>query len=78
MARTMVDIDAGVLHELERRAELAGKSLGQLISELVAAVLAQEQAGRLRTEPFAWISRPMGALVDLEDTAALHRPLDSD
>jgi hypothetical protein len=78
MARTTVDIDAAVLRDLKRRGKLTGKSLGQLISELVAAALAQEEAGRLRAEPFLWISRPMGARVDLEDKEALYRALDSE
>ncbi len=78
MPRTTVDIDAAVLRDLKRRGKLTGKSLGQLISELVAAALAQDEAGSLRSEPFTWISRPMGARVDLEDKEALYRALDSE
>jgi len=40
MPRTTIDIDASVLRELKRLQKRAHKSLGQLISELVATALA--------------------------------------
>jgi len=71
MPRTTVDIDAAVLHELKRRQKREGKSLGQLISEIVAAALAREEAGEQQSRPFAWTARCMGARIDLEDKAAV-------
>lgn len=77
MARTTVDIDASVLRELKRLQKRAGKPLGQLISELVAAALAREDEGTEEARPFQWTSRPMGARVDLEDKGAVRAALDA-
>jgi hypothetical protein len=73
MPRTTIDIDAGVLRELKRRQRREGKTLGQLVSELLAVSLreAKEQARGLQ-----WKARPMGARVDLEDKEAVRRALD--
>jgi len=71
MPRTTIDIDAAVLRELERRKRREGKTLGKLVSELLA--------GALRTDadaaPFDWTTQPMGAKIDLEDKEAVRRAL---
>ena len=77
MARTTVDIEASVLRELKRLQKREGKSLGQLISELVAAALAHEAEVPEEGRPFQWTSRPMGARVDLEDKEAVRAALDA-
>ena len=46
--------------------------MGELASELLAGALARP-ADR---PPFRWISKPMGALVDIEDKEALRRAMD--
>ena len=74
MPRTTIDIDAAVLRELKRRQRKEGKSLGQLVSELLAGSLRRE--GEEPAPPFTWATRPMQALIDLEDKEALHRALD--
>jgi hypothetical protein len=74
MPRTTIDIDASVLRELKRRGRAEGKSLGQLVSELVAMALAQVSDPSL---PFTWVSRHLGARVDLEDKEALSALLDA-
>jgi hypothetical protein len=74
--RTTLDIDDPVLRELKRRQRAEGKSLGKLASELLARALAEphsEAAGA----PFAWISRDMGARVDLADKEALYAAMDA-
>ncbi len=73
MPRTTIDIDAGVLRELKRRQRKEGKTLGQLVSELLAVSLrrAERPADGLR-----WTARPMGARVDLEDKEAVRRALE--
>jgi hypothetical protein len=76
MPRTTVDLDASVLRELKRLQKRCKKPLGQLISELVSAALAREAATAEEPPPFVWISRPMGARVDLEDKEALRAALD--
>ena len=78
MPRTTIDIDASVLRELKRLQKRAHKSLGQLISELVATALARDEARDMDAEAdFAWTARPMGARVDLEDKEALRAALES-
>jgi hypothetical protein len=75
MARTTVDIDPSVLRELKRLQRRQGKTLGRLVSELLAAALAEQEPSP--APAFNWISRPMGAVVDLEDKEAVRRALDS-
>jgi hypothetical protein len=54
-----------------------GRSMGKIVSELLADALSRRQqpAG---TRQFKWISRPMGALVDLSDKDALYAALERD
>ena len=73
MPRTTIDIDAGVLRELKRRQRKEGKTLGQLVSELLAASLRQ---GDRPAVGLPWTARPMGARVDLEDKEAVRRALE--
>ena len=74
MPRTTIDIDAAVLRELKERRRREGKTLGRLVSELLARALSAES----REEPtFAWTSQPMGARVDLDDKEAVRRALES-
>jgi mRNA-degrading endonuclease RelE of RelBE toxin-antitoxin system len=78
MARTTVDIDAAVLRDLKRLQKRQGKSLGRLISELVAAALTREKAAEKETSPFRWKARAMGARIDFEDKEAVRAALESD
>jgi plasmid stability protein len=71
--RTTIDLDPGVLRDLKARARREHKSLGRVASELLSASLAVEQTAE--GPPFSWTSRPMGALVDLEDKEAVRRAL---
>lgn len=74
MPRTTIDIDASVLRELKARARRDRRSIGQIASELLAGALHSSQPpGRRRIQ---WITRPMGALVDLEDKEAVRRALE--
>ncbi|HEX9892240.1 MAG TPA: ribbon-helix-helix protein, CopG family [Actinomycetota bacterium] len=75
MPRTTVSIDASVLRALKRRARDEGKSLGQVMSELLAPALrAQKRAGE--APAVRWRSRAMEARVDLEDRDAVMEALD--
>lgn len=76
MSRTTVDIDPTVLRELKQRQRAEGKSLGQLISELVAAALASDR-GTAPPPDFHWEAQPMRARVDLDDKAAVYAALDA-
>ena len=73
MARTTLDIDATVMRELRRRQAAEGKTIGSLVSELLAVALA---ASRSPLPPFAWTAKAMSAMVDLEDRDAVHAILD--
>jgi hypothetical protein len=75
--RTTIDLDATVVRELKRRSKGAGKSMGQVASELLAASLG-EQAGRPRKPGLTWIAKDLGRpLVDLEDKEAMRALLDA-
>jgi hypothetical protein len=74
MPRTTIDIDSSVLRELKRRKQLEGKTLGRLVSELLAAALAREPT-EAEQPPLHWTSRPMDARIDLEDEEAVRRAL---
>lgn len=74
MPRTTIDIDAQVLRDLKDRQERDGKSLGQLVSEIVAGALRDEAEPPI--EPFTWTTSRMRARVDLTDKDAVFRALD--
>jgi hypothetical protein len=73
MPRTTLDIDPSVLAELKRRQRREGKTLGRLVSELLA-----ERLDRDALPPpnaFEWHARPMSARVDLDDAEAVRRAM---
>jgi hypothetical protein len=78
MPRTTVDIDPTVLRALKARQRREGKTLGRLVSELLSTAMqaAGEDEPRPPT-PLVWSSRPMGALVDLDDAEAVRRALEA-
>jgi hypothetical protein len=75
MARTTLDIDTPLLEELKKLQREQRRSLGKIVSQLLADALA-----RRKTSPafpkLRWISRPMGARVDLADKEAVYGILD--
>lgn len=73
--RTTVDIDAPILREVKALQAREGKSLGRLISDLLARAL-KHDAAHGHSRPGEWIAKPMRARVDLLDKEALHRALD--
>ncbi len=75
--RTTVDIDDPILKDLKRLQRREGKSLGRLVSDLLALALAAQQRGSQPAVPFfKWIARPMHARVDLADKHALLDAMD--
>lgn len=77
MPRTTLDIDGPVLQDLKRLQKREGKSLGRLASDLLASALRRQ--GRREPSPsFQWVSRPMGARVNLADREAVRAALDAD
>ena len=75
--RTTVDIDDPILRELKRLQEQEGKSLGRLVSDLLAFALGQRKTLKAPSD-FRWISKPMRARVDLTDRDAVLDALDRD
>jgi hypothetical protein len=74
MPRTTIDIDSAVLRELKDRKQREGKTLGQLVSELLARAL-RTDASPSRRE-LGWRSQPMRARVDIDDKEAVRRALE--
>lgn len=75
--RTTIDIDDPILREVKAIDEKEGRSMGAVVSELLADALSRRRAGRERPT-FRWTSRPMKALVDLTDKDAVYAALDAD
>jgi hypothetical protein len=75
--RTTVDIDDPILREVKALQEKDGRSMGAVVSELLADALARRRAARTRPA-FRWTSRPMKALVDLTDKDAVHTALEAE
>ena len=75
MPRTTVNIDGPVLRDLKRRQQREKKTLGALISELLAQALGGQGASRAARRGFSWTSRPMRARVDLADKDAVQDAL---
>jgi len=75
--RTTIDLDPTVVRELKRRSKGAGKSMGQLASELLAASLREQGSRQGDPVRLEWIAKDLGRpLVDLEDKEALRAVLD--
>jgi hypothetical protein len=73
--RTTIDLDPLVLAELKKRQHAEGKTLGELVSELLAPAL-REGARPSVSADLNWPSRDMGALLNLEDKDAVWARLD--
>lgn len=73
--RTTVDIDAPILREVRALQAREGKSLGRLVSDLLARALEQDSP-HAASSPREWFAKPMQARVDLMDKESLHRALD--
>lgn len=75
--RTTIDIDEPILKDLKRLQQREGKSLGRLVSDLLAQSLADYRQATPRSTPaFNWIARPMGARIDLADKHAVLDAMD--
>lgn len=71
--RTTIDIDAVVLRELKRLQAQESRTLGSLVSELLAQALHARKAEAPRRERHRFRTFSMGRpLVNLEDKEAIH------
>jgi hypothetical protein len=79
MARTTLNLDTALLEELKRLQEKETKSLGELVSELVAEALVHRARSEKAAPPnFRWITGKMGARVDLSDKEAVYAALEEE
>ena len=69
--RMTIDIDDPILHDLNRLKAQEGKSLGRLVSDLLAQALNARTAARATSSLPAWIAKPMRPRVDLTDKEAV-------
>ena len=74
--RTTIDIDDAILKEVKRLQAKQGKSLGRMVSDLLAQSLAQADKPPARAPGFRWTARPMKARMDLSDKHALLDAMD--
>ena len=78
MAQITLDIDSPILQELKALQRQQHRSLGQLVSQLLAEALALRKHLKESFFSLDWVSCPMGARVDLSDKEALYAILDED
>ena len=74
--RTTIDIDDPILRQIKLLQQEQGKSLGRLVSDLLAQSLAQANKRSARGPAFRWLSKPMNARVDLADKHAVLDAMD--
>lgn len=74
--RTTIDIDDPILNEVKKLRKPEGKSLGRIISDLLAQALRQRKATGQKPKQIRWISRGMGARIDLTDKEALYTAME--
>jgi hypothetical protein len=74
--RTTVDIDDPILKDLKKIQEKEGKSLGRMISDLLAKAIAEHKSPKPSARPPRWISKAMDARIDLSDREALYVALE--
>ena len=75
MPRITVDIDGPLLKELKTLQKKEKRSLGQVMSQLLADALFQKKKTP-RVSKLHWVFRPMKARVDFSDKAILSTLLD--
>ena len=74
--RTTVDIDGPLLDEIRRIRDQEGKSMGRVVSDLLAQALASRRDRSTETTQLRWTARSLGAQVDLNDKEALYRRIE--
>jgi hypothetical protein len=74
--RTTIDIDDPILADLKRLQQREGKSLGRLVSDLLAQSLSMPRPTAHKTLKLRWNSKPMHARIDLADRDALLDAMD--
>ncbi|MBN1944528.1 MAG: hypothetical protein JW797_02580 [Bradymonadales bacterium] len=76
MARTTLDIETPIMEEIKELQQRERKSMGRVVSELLAEALSQRSKEQSAPTSFAWESQPMSARVELADKEAVWALLD--
>jgi hypothetical protein len=71
--RTTVDIDDPILKDLKKIQKREDRSLGRLISDLLAQALAERKSVKTPTRAPQWISKGMGARIDIAVYTAMEQ-----
>jgi hypothetical protein len=74
--RTTIDIDGPLLDEIRRIRDQEGKSMGQVVSDLLAQALASRRDQSTEPTQLRWTARSLGAQVDFNDKEALYRRIE--
>jgi hypothetical protein len=75
--RTTLDIDVRILREVKALHQSEGRSMGAIVSELLAEALARHRSTRAAPS-FRWTSRAMTSRVEFADKEAVHAALGAD
>jgi hypothetical protein len=76
--RTTVDIDDPILKDLKKIQEKERKSLGRLISDLLARAIGERKSPKVSVKSMRWISKAMGARIDLTDREAIYAAMEQE
>jgi hypothetical protein len=76
--RTTVDIDQPILNDLKRLQKRDGRSLGRLMSDLLAEALGRRRGRAEPPAPFTWNTTRGRPVVDLTDKDRIYEILDAD
>ena len=74
--RTTVNIDDPIMKDLKRIQQNEGKSLGRVVSDLLAQAIGERKTAKASTKHSRWISKPMNARIDLADREALYAAME--
>ena len=74
--RTTVDIDDPILKEVKLLGKKQGKSLGRIVSDLLASSLRTRSAAPKKRKARRWIALPMASRVDLADKEAVYAAME--
>ena len=74
--KTTIDIDDYILREVKALQKTQRKSLGRLVSDLLAQALRENRNPPTKTTVPKWIAKDLRARVDLNDKEALYSALE--
>lgn len=73
--RITIDVDDPIFLKLKELQRRDGRSLGRLVSDLLAQTLSTEAVRPAAPRCFVWIAKPLGPRIDLEDKDAIRNAM---